>query len=274
VRIDEWAFSVTMFARICRTVEWARPKRRAIDESESPAMRRSAISCTFAAARRSISSRLSLFFPVAQRWLAVRDAALVGAALRPGGIAPIALPLLPGDRRLDREQHLLVAGGGVETLSCTDETRACAVLARKPVLVGHDDANASPRSQAAIAAPSARSRHGLDPLTFCSTISAARGTPAASAQRRMSAAARQSKLSPRTSCGIGACMESAALCLSSSWLSPPSFAAAAPPEEAQPLYELFCEARASAGVPVQRGVFGARMAVSLVNDGPVTIVLD
>jgi D-aminoacyl-tRNA deacylase len=54
----------------------------------------------------------------------------------------------------------------------------------------------------------------------------------------------------------------------------PSFAAAAPPEEAQRLYEGFCEALASAGVPVQRGVFGARMAVNVVNDGPVTIVLD
>jgi D-tyrosyl-tRNA(Tyr) deacylase len=54
----------------------------------------------------------------------------------------------------------------------------------------------------------------------------------------------------------------------------PSFAHAAPPDEAQPLYERFCRALAEAGVPVERGVFGARMAVSLVNDGPVTIVLD
>jgi len=54
----------------------------------------------------------------------------------------------------------------------------------------------------------------------------------------------------------------------------PSFTAAAPPEEAEPLYERFCEALAAAGVPVEHGVFGARMAVSLVNDGPVTIVLE
>jgi D-tyrosyl-tRNA(Tyr) deacylase len=54
----------------------------------------------------------------------------------------------------------------------------------------------------------------------------------------------------------------------------PSFAAAAPPEEAEPLYERFCEALAAAGVPVERGVFRAQMAVSLVNDGPVTIVLE
>jgi D-aminoacyl-tRNA deacylase len=53
----------------------------------------------------------------------------------------------------------------------------------------------------------------------------------------------------------------------------PSFAEAAPPEEAEPLYEEFCAAVAAAGVPVQRGIFGAHMAVELVNDGPVTIVL-
>ena len=54
----------------------------------------------------------------------------------------------------------------------------------------------------------------------------------------------------------------------------PSFAAAAPPEQAEPLYDRFCEALAAEGVPVERGVFGARMQLYLVNDGPVTIVLD
>ena len=54
----------------------------------------------------------------------------------------------------------------------------------------------------------------------------------------------------------------------------PSFAAAAPPEQAEPLYEAFCAALRDLGVPVETGVFGARMAVELVNDGPVTIVLD
>jgi D-Tyr-tRNA(Tyr) deacylase len=54
----------------------------------------------------------------------------------------------------------------------------------------------------------------------------------------------------------------------------PSFTAAAAPEIAEPLYEGFCEALESEGVRVQRGRFGARMHVSLVNDGPVTIVLD
>jgi D-aminoacyl-tRNA deacylase len=54
----------------------------------------------------------------------------------------------------------------------------------------------------------------------------------------------------------------------------PSFTGAAPPNEAEPLYDRFCEELVAAGAPVQRGVFGARMAVELVNDGPVTIVLD
>jgi D-aminoacyl-tRNA deacylase len=53
----------------------------------------------------------------------------------------------------------------------------------------------------------------------------------------------------------------------------PSFAAAAPPAEAEPLYERFCAALTSLGVTVERGVFGAQMDVELVNDGPVTIVL-
>jgi D-aminoacyl-tRNA deacylase len=54
----------------------------------------------------------------------------------------------------------------------------------------------------------------------------------------------------------------------------PSFAHAARPEQAEPLYECFCDALAALGVEVARGVFGARMAVELVNDGPVTIVLE
>jgi D-tyrosyl-tRNA(Tyr) deacylase len=54
----------------------------------------------------------------------------------------------------------------------------------------------------------------------------------------------------------------------------PSFTNAAPPEQAEPLYEEFCTALAAEGVSVKTGVFGARMAVALVNDGPVTIVLD
>jgi D-tyrosyl-tRNA(Tyr) deacylase len=53
----------------------------------------------------------------------------------------------------------------------------------------------------------------------------------------------------------------------------PSFGAAAAPEAAAPLVERFCDALRAEGVPVQTGVFGARMQVALVNDGPVTIVL-
>jgi D-tyrosyl-tRNA(Tyr) deacylase len=54
----------------------------------------------------------------------------------------------------------------------------------------------------------------------------------------------------------------------------PSFAEAAPPEQADALYERFCDELRGLGVPVETGVFGARMQVELVNDGPVTIVLD
>jgi D-tyrosyl-tRNA(Tyr) deacylase len=54
----------------------------------------------------------------------------------------------------------------------------------------------------------------------------------------------------------------------------PSFSEAAGSEEAEPVYEHFCAALAEEGVGVSRGVFGARMGVALVNDGPVTIVVD
>lgn len=54
----------------------------------------------------------------------------------------------------------------------------------------------------------------------------------------------------------------------------PSFAEAAPPEEAEPPYERFCAALRELGVPVETGVFGAKMELELVNDGPVTIVVD
>jgi D-tyrosyl-tRNA(Tyr) deacylase len=54
----------------------------------------------------------------------------------------------------------------------------------------------------------------------------------------------------------------------------PSFTDAAAPGQAEPLYERFCAALTGEGAAVERGVFGARMEVELVNDGPVTIVLE
>ena len=54
----------------------------------------------------------------------------------------------------------------------------------------------------------------------------------------------------------------------------PDFSKAARPDVAEPLYERFCDALRELGVPVEMGVFGARMEVELVNDGPVTIVVD
>ena len=54
----------------------------------------------------------------------------------------------------------------------------------------------------------------------------------------------------------------------------PDFTGAAPPAVAEPLYERFCALLAAQGVPVQRGVFGAHMAVELLNDGPVTLLIE
>jgi D-tyrosyl-tRNA(Tyr) deacylase len=54
----------------------------------------------------------------------------------------------------------------------------------------------------------------------------------------------------------------------------PDFSSAAPKEQAEPLYERFCQALRQHGVHVETGVFGARMSVELVNDGPVTIILE
>ena len=54
----------------------------------------------------------------------------------------------------------------------------------------------------------------------------------------------------------------------------PSFVAAAPPQQAEPLYERFAAALAQRGIPVETGEFGALMQISLVNDGPVTLLLE
>jgi D-aminoacyl-tRNA deacylase len=54
----------------------------------------------------------------------------------------------------------------------------------------------------------------------------------------------------------------------------PTWAAAAPGPLAEPLYDALCDELGRLGTHVERGVFGAQMSVELVNDGPVTIVLD
>lgn len=54
----------------------------------------------------------------------------------------------------------------------------------------------------------------------------------------------------------------------------PEFTAAARPEHAEPLVERFCAALAAAGVRVERGVFRVHMEVELVNDGPVTLLVE
>ena len=54
----------------------------------------------------------------------------------------------------------------------------------------------------------------------------------------------------------------------------PSFVAAARPEVAEPLLERFVATLRQEGVPVQTGVFGAHMQVALLNDGPVTLIIE
>jgi D-aminoacyl-tRNA deacylase len=54
----------------------------------------------------------------------------------------------------------------------------------------------------------------------------------------------------------------------------PTWSAAAPGAVSEPLYEAVCDELASLGARVERGVFGAHMDVALVNDGPITLILD
>jgi len=54
----------------------------------------------------------------------------------------------------------------------------------------------------------------------------------------------------------------------------PSFIQAAPPEQAKQLYDQFIAEVSKAGVTVETGIFGAKMKVSLINDGPVTVMLE
>jgi D-aminoacyl-tRNA deacylase len=117
---------------------------------------------------------------------------------------------------------------------------------------------------------------------FCILLGVARGDTAAEAERLASKIARL-RVFPdaegrfdRSLVDIGG----AALVVSQFTLladtakgNRPSFTEAAPPEEAEPLYERFCASLGEGGIPVEQGVFGAKMAVELVNDGPVTILL-
>ena len=64
------------------------------------------------------------------------------------------------------------------------------------------------------------------------------------------------------------------LCADTSRGRRPSFIKAANPEEADSMYQQFCEQLTMNNLSVERGEFGAMMDVSLVNDGPVTIILD
>ncbi|MBR3162765.1 MAG: D-tyrosyl-tRNA(Tyr) deacylase [Clostridia bacterium] len=64
------------------------------------------------------------------------------------------------------------------------------------------------------------------------------------------------------------------LCADCSSGNRPSFTGAEKPEKANALYDYFCEECGKYGIKVEKGIFGADMQVSLINDGPVTIVMD
>ena len=118
---------------------------------------------------------------------------------------------------------------------------------------------------------------------LCVLLGVARGDDAASAERLAGRVARLRIFENEEGCFDRSLLDvgGAALVVSQFTLladtakgNRPSFTDAAPPEEAEPLYERFCEALRALGIAVKTGVFGARMEVELVNDGPVTIILD
>lgn len=106
----------------------------------------------------------------------------------------------------------------------------------------------------------------------------------ADAARRLAAKTVALRLFPRGERGFDATVAEAGgavLCVSQFTLlgdvrrgNRPSWSGAAPPGDAAPLVDAYAAAVAAAGVPVAHGVFGAHMEVRLVNDGPVTMVLD
>ncbi len=64
------------------------------------------------------------------------------------------------------------------------------------------------------------------------------------------------------------------LCASTRKGTRPGFDPAAPPAVAEPLYQMFCDQLRRLGVPVQTGRFGAKMSIELINEGPVTFLLE
>jgi len=75
-------------------------------------------------------------------------------------------------------------------------------------------------------------------------------------------------------CGSILAVSNFTLCADSKKGNRPSFTGAMEPVKANELYEEFCTEIEKSDIPVQKGVFGSDMQVSMVGDGPVTIVLD
>lgn len=74
----------------------------------------------------------------------------------------------------------------------------------------------------------------------------------------------------------GSCLVISQFTLMADWKKGrrPAFTSAAPPDQANKLYEHFCSCLEQQAVPVQKGIFAADMKVELTNDGPVTLILD
>ncbi len=81
-------------------------------------------------------------------------------------------------------------------------------------------------------------------------------------------------LSVRDCAGEAIVVSQFTLCADTRKGNRPSFIGAAAPEIAAPLVDLFAEEMREQGIPTQQGIFGADMKVELLNDGPVTILLE